>query len=152
MAESNYLPGLFDITERDEEGKPMSDLLEITKSYSEALMINITSFIKKLEVSRAAANQDLAALDVDSSGGSGGSYDSGSDAGDNDMGGGGDDFGMDLGGTEEEPTAEEPEASPEDNKAEEEKPEDTKEDSAPETKDDENSTDDNIFKKVDTNV
>lgn len=151
MAESNYLPGLFDITERDEEGKPMSDLLEITKSYSEALMINITSFIKKLEVSRAAANQDLAALDVDSSGGSGGSYDSGSDAGDNDMGGGGDDFGMDLGGTEEEPTAEEPEASPEDNKAEE-KPEDTKEEAAPETKDDENSTDDNIFKKVDTNV
>ena len=71
MADNNYTPELFDITNRSEDGQPMANLLEMTKSYTENIMLNIVSFLNKMKASKEAANKDIDKLNVgDSSGGS----------------------------------------------------------------------------------
>lgn len=71
MADNNYTPELFDITNRSEDGQPMANLLEMTKSYTENIMLNIVSFLNKMKASKEAANKDINKLNVgDSSGGS----------------------------------------------------------------------------------
>lgn len=71
MADNNYAPELFDITNRSEDGQPMANLLEMTKSYTENIMLNIVSFLNKMKASKEAANKDIDKLNVgDSSGGS----------------------------------------------------------------------------------
>lgn len=124
MAENNYAPELFDITNRDEEGKPMADLLELTKSYNENVMLNIMNFIKKMGPAIEAVNKDAENLNPDTSD-SGGGEDSGSGQDD-----GGDDFGFDEGSpfdspeAEPEPGGEDPQETPEEPGTQEEpKPE-----------------------------
>lgn len=71
MADNNYAPELFDITNRSEDGQPMANLLETTKSYTENIMLNIVSFLNKMKASKEATNKDIDKLNVgDSSGGS----------------------------------------------------------------------------------
>lgn len=71
MADNNYAPELFDITNRSEDGQPMANLLEMTKSYTENIMLNIVSFLNKMKASKEAANKDIDKLNAgDSSGGS----------------------------------------------------------------------------------
>lgn len=114
MADNNYAPELFDITNRSEDGQPMANLLEMTKSYTENIMLNIVSFLNKMKASKEAANKDIDKLNAgDSSGGSSNeeTYES--------ENGGQDEFeqnnpfdspeiGIDDSGSELEPGAEEP--------------------------------------------
>ena len=92
MADNNYLPELFDITNRSQDGKPMADLLEITKSYTENVMLNVVSFLESMKATKAAANQDLEKLNIEE--GSGSSSDSSSSDTSSD-----DEFGTDESGS-----------------------------------------------------
>ena len=81
MAENNYTPEAFDITDIAEDGKPMADLLTTVTSYNKNVMLNIAGFLKKMQGAKAASDKDLAAIGAQSSGGgdSGGSDEGGSD-------------------------------------------------------------------------
>ena len=99
MADNNYAPEIFDITNRSEDGQPMANLLESTKSYTEDVMLNIVSFLNKMKEAKAAAEKDLSAIDAGDSSGGGeeSSSDSSSDGSDEGGDGGSegtDDFGM----------------------------------------------------------
>lgn len=59
MADNNYLPELFKIAETTEEGKSKFNLLESVKIYTESIMLNIDTFVKALEASKAAVGADL---------------------------------------------------------------------------------------------
>lgn len=114
MADNNYAPELFDITNRTDEGRPMTNLLEGAEAYTEGVMLNIVSFINKMKASKDAAEKDLQKLnpgdssgDTSSSSGDSGSSDEGG-FGDDGFGGGGDDG---FGGGEDNPF-DNPEAGP----------------------------------------
>jgi hypothetical protein len=81
MAENNYTPEAFDITDIAEDGKPMADLLTTVTSYNKNVMLNIAGFLKKMQGAKAASDKDLAAIGAQPSGGgdSGGSDEGGSD-------------------------------------------------------------------------
>ena len=89
MADNNYAPEAFAITNRTTDGKPMANLLEATAAYTETVMLNIDSYIKKMQEAKAASNADLEKLAPGASSG-GGEPSSGSDessGGDEDLGG-----------------------------------------------------------------
>lgn len=102
MADNNYAPELFDITNTSEDGQPMLNLLDSTKAYSEGIMLNIVSFIESMKAARLAADKDLNRLS-DETGTEGGQASdfSSSDGGSSDSGSGeGAGFGDDLGGSD----------------------------------------------------
>lgn len=59
MADNNYAKEVFDITNRTDDGQPMVNLLEMAASHTDGVMVNIVSFLKKMQVMKDAAQQDL---------------------------------------------------------------------------------------------
>lgn len=90
MAENNYAPELFRITEVDEEGNGGYNLLESMKTYNVAVMTNIIDFLEKLKPSIIAANNDIARIENQTGNEGGGVSDTGGGSSDNssDFGGG----------------------------------------------------------------
>lgn len=78
MAENNYTPEAFEITDIAEDGKPMADLLTTVTAYNKNVMLNIASFLKKMQAAKAASDKDLQAIGAEASGSGGSSSDSGS--------------------------------------------------------------------------
>lgn len=101
MASNNYIPEAFEIANMDQDGKPMVNLLDSNKGYSEAIMLSITSFLEKMKGARMAAEKDIENNTAGASDSS--SYDSGSS-----------DYGSDSsdGGDGSEPDADNPFDSP----------------------------------------
>lgn len=85
MADNNYAPELFEIANRGDDDKAAVDLLEMTKGYTEDVMLNIVSFIKELRPARIASDKDLEKMGVE---GSGSDYSSSSSSSSYDEGGG----------------------------------------------------------------
>lgn len=96
MANNNYLPELFKITQRDEEGKPAVDMQAVLKNYTQGVMVNVADFLKSIQATRLASDKDLKKLEEQgaisdpvgggSFGGDTGSSDFGSDFGDSGAG------------------------------------------------------------------
>lgn len=84
MASNNYVPEAFEIANMDKDGKPMVNLLDSNKGYSEAIMLSVTSFLEKMKGARMAAEKDIENNTAGASDSS--SYDSGSSDDDTDSG------------------------------------------------------------------
>lgn len=84
MADNNFAPEVFEITNCSEEGRPMSNLLEISKSHTQSVMLNIVSFLKAMKSSREASDKDLEKINAGESSGGDDDYSSGDDSGSSD--------------------------------------------------------------------
>lgn len=62
MAENNFMPEAFAITNSSDEGKPMANLLEAITSYSESVLVNITEFLSRTNIARYASDKDIAKM------------------------------------------------------------------------------------------
>lgn len=112
MADNNYLPELFKITQRDETGKPMMNLLESLKNYSQDVMLNVVDFLKAHQASKLAADKDVQKLQETGGAGQPDSFGSSSSSSDDSSGGSwGSDFGAGGDGSGGSDPFAEPEAS-----------------------------------------
>ena len=74
MARNNIMPELFDLINKNVDGKPSVDIFGSQVSHIEGLMQSLTHFLKDVRVIRVAADKDMDKIDkvlpVDQSGGS----------------------------------------------------------------------------------
>jgi len=90
MSDEGFLPEISELFARDENEKPIHDVLDIIKTHVNDTMLSAMEYIKEVSATRNAADKDLDNLNVEG-GGSSYSGDEGSE------GGGGDEFGGDFG-------------------------------------------------------
>lgn len=96
MAENGYMTELNDIVGADEDGKPNMDLYDISSEHIQGLTRSCVKFVKSLQPNLAAANTDMANMNVDASGAGSSSSDTPTDTGsDPSLDGGSDIGGMD---------------------------------------------------------
>lgn len=107
MARNNILPELADISSLSEDGKPVFNLLSVTKNHIQGLAVNLINFAKEMIPLDNAVAEDAKTLnlgDEGDTGGFGGGGSGGGGGGDEfgggDMGFGGMDLNMDFGGGE----------------------------------------------------
>jgi hypothetical protein len=124
MAENNYMPELNDLITSDEDGEPVFDLFDVTKTHAQGLVRSLIKFIKAMKPIKEASNADLNDLNASEAGEFGGETgnDTEADSSSSSDFGGLDDFNLDFTETEETeiepetdkiPEAEESEIQPE---------------------------------------